>query len=115
MLTFIVVAIIFWLLVRYFVQQKPVVNFDRKDIAELVFKLPREIIANDRPEGMPIDEREKRRRRLLNEMYQLGIHAREAYEAKQQEDLILARTPYFYPLKKSNLCLSNHEPKTNKH
>lgn len=113
MLIFAVVAVIFYLLVKFTADKdETITKYDRKEEVELVFKLPREIVANDRPELMPIFEREIRRRKLLNEVFNIGLHARRALEEKQKEDLILSRTGYYYPVKKSNLCLPIRNQKT---
>ena len=60
----------------------------------LVFHIPNDIIANHRP-AMSLNEREVRRRRILNEVFKLGFAAREEYEKKQMRDKDLADTPYY--------------------
>lgn len=51
----------------------------------LTFTVPNKIIANDRP-GMEPLEKERRRRKLLSEVYLIGFYSREQLEQRQRRD-----------------------------
>lgn len=97
-LIFLIICIIFYVLQKIFIgetiNQQP--EWNKDEVVELTFKLPREIITNDRPDAMPVAERERRRRRLLQEVFQTGYFTRELLEAKHREDKVLEATPYSY-------------------
>ena len=66
---------------------------DLKKNIKITFELPAEILLAHRPE-MTLYQREKRRRKLMNDVFKLGFYSREAFESKQQEDEKLVNTPY---------------------
>lgn len=101
MITFIVVSIIFFGLVKIFIINKSEVAqaYKPHEYAKIVFELPREVLVNDPPEAIPILERERSRRKLLNQVFNLGLQSRRLLLEKQKEDLILERTPYYIPNK----------------
>lgn len=67
---------------------------DEQSNNTLVLDIPKEIIADHRP-AISLSEREKRRRRLLNEVFILGLSARREVEHKQERDQDLSRAPYY--------------------
>lgn len=78
------VLIIFGLLVKFFVpKDDPAEKI--KGITKITLELPREVVINHRPE-MTLLEREKRRRRLLNDIFKIGFYSRECLEAKHRAD-----------------------------
>ncbi|MFA5061951.1 MAG: hypothetical protein WC526_02305 [Patescibacteria group bacterium] len=97
MVLFLIVCVIFLLLIKIFVSEKHE-NFEpnRKEIVEIKFNLPREVIADIQPEAIPIWEREKRRRKLLNEVFLIGVSSRARLEQKQVEDRALSNRSYYY-------------------
>lgn len=99
MLIFAITIVIFCLLFKFLIgnsNNSQHQEWKREEILELKFKLPREIIANDRPEIMEVAEREKRRRKIINQAFQAGFFAKQLLLAQQEEDRALAAQPYKY-------------------
>ncbi len=97
-LIFAIVCVVFYVLQKIFIGEttNQQTEWNKDEVVELTFKIPREIIANDRPNAMPVLERERRRRRLLQEVFQTGFYTRELLENKHREDKVLEATPYSY-------------------
>lgn len=90
-----IVGVVALLSVLIYIAESQGKKIDRREEEnQLVFTIPNEIIANNRPKLMSLLERERRRRRLLGEVFTLGLQARNELTKKQEEDRILGETPY---------------------
>ncbi|HOX41803.1 MAG TPA: hypothetical protein PK263_06500 [bacterium] len=92
----VIVCVMFRLLFKTFVEEEKSQSvWEEKEVVEFNFQIPRAVSANHRP-SMPLEEREKRRNKLINEIYRMGFIARDQLEVKQREDRNLQNTPYSY-------------------
>lgn len=103
------VSAIFFVLHKFFIEEEEK-SSERKENIEIVLSLPREIVANDRP-TMSLMERERRRRKLLEQVYLLGTWHANNFNTLDKKDRELASSPYYSKNKDNSYAIEYPQTK----